>query len=71
MTQGRLREVRQQRGMSIAELARRTGFHPSAISKLESGNRKLTRHYSQRIAEVLGMKEEELTRDHGRSEVSS
>ena len=40
----RLASLREQRGFSQAELARRTELHPSFISQLEAGKRKGNSH---------------------------
>ena len=55
-----LKELRQKRGWSQAELARRCGLHPSTISHLEGGRLPLYPGWRRRIAEALGVREEEV-----------
>jgi transcriptional regulator with XRE-family HTH domain len=49
-----LRDVRLQRGVSQAELARRVGISPAAISAYERERRHLSREVAARIIDALG-----------------
>ncbi|MFJ9773142.1 helix-turn-helix domain-containing protein [Kitasatospora sp. NPDC101157] len=48
----RLRELRRRRGMTLAELAERTGINESTLSRLEGGTRKPTLELLLPLAEV-------------------
>ncbi|HEY1179355.1 MAG TPA: XRE family transcriptional regulator [Phytomonospora sp.] len=48
----RLRELRHRRGMTLAELAERTGVNESTLSRLEGGTRKPTLELLLPLAEV-------------------
>jgi transcriptional regulator with XRE-family HTH domain len=52
--QNRIRELREEIGMSQAELARRANTHPSALNKVESGARGLDQDWMRRLAPLLG-----------------
>jgi transcriptional regulator with XRE-family HTH domain len=56
----RLREWRRRKGISLAELARRTRTTASQISKLERGQRRLTVDWLSRLAPALGCRREDL-----------
>ncbi|MZR12672.1 helix-turn-helix domain-containing protein [Maritimibacter sp. DP07] len=45
--------IREQRGLSQSELARRIGVTPSTVSRIEGGARKLTQDYLMRFARAL------------------
>jgi transcriptional regulator with XRE-family HTH domain len=64
----RLRAIREQRGYSQDELARRTGLQASAISHFETGTRKPSFENLRRLADAL-----EVTTDYllGRDDKSS
>lgn len=49
-----LREIRQERGMSLGDLAAATGLHPSTISKIENGQRWPRKDTLERMAKALG-----------------
>lgn len=49
----KIREVRDERGTSIAELARRAGMTPNALGESLRGNRMLTAEELIRISEIL------------------
>lgn len=49
----KLRAVRQLHGLSQAELARRSGFQPSAVSHFEQGRRAPSIQNLERLADVL------------------
>ncbi|WP_327241980.1 helix-turn-helix domain-containing protein [Streptomyces sp. NBC_01320] len=51
----RLRELRRRRGMTLAELAERTGINESTLSRLEGGNRKPTLELLLPLAEVYAV----------------
>jgi ribosome-binding protein aMBF1 (putative translation factor) len=56
----RIREIRQAKGLSQWELAQRTGIHPTNLYKIENGHLRLYDGWRRRIAEALGVREEEL-----------
>ncbi|MFN3523375.1 MAG: helix-turn-helix transcriptional regulator [Phenylobacterium sp.] len=49
----RLQSIREARGLSVAELARRVGVTPQEIGYLETGKRQLTVTWLKRLAAVL------------------
>ncbi len=51
----RLRATREQRGLSQTDLAKATGFQPSAISHFETGNRAPSFDNLKRLADALGV----------------
>lgn len=61
-----LKELRQQKGLSQWELARLSGIHPSLVSRLERGELKLYPGWRKKIAQALGVKEEELECNSGK-----
>lgn len=56
----RLKELRQARGLSLTQLAFKAQIHPSNLSKLEAGFLPLYPNWKRRLAQALGVKEEEL-----------
>lgn len=56
----RLTAERQQRGWSQAEVARRTGLHPTTISHLESQDIKPWPSYRKRLARLFGVPPDQL-----------
>jgi len=56
----RIRETREKKGISQFELARRTGLHPSTISKVERGVWMPFPGWRRRIAEALEVGENEI-----------
>jgi transcriptional regulator with XRE-family HTH domain len=59
-TQRRIKQLREARGWSQAELSRRTGIHGSTLSHLESGHTKLWPKYARLIARELNVSVDEL-----------
>ena len=55
-----VREVREKRNISGAELARRAKLSPSDLSKLEKGQRQSFPGWRARIASALGLPETDL-----------
>jgi transcriptional regulator with XRE-family HTH domain len=55
-----LRYLRNKKGLSQKELAVLTGLHQSQVSKIESGNRKVTAEELQKLAAALGVTVAEL-----------
>jgi transcriptional regulator with XRE-family HTH domain len=49
----RVRELRERKGLSQAELARLANVTPSALNKLENGARRLDQHWMLRLAPLL------------------
>ncbi|MFC5665382.1 XRE family transcriptional regulator [Kitasatospora misakiensis] len=56
----RLRELRRRRGMTLAELAERTGINESTLSRLEGGGRRPTLELLLSLAEVHAVPLDEL-----------
>ncbi len=54
-TRGRLRELREQAGLSLEETGRRAGMAASTVSRLESGARRLTLGHLPPLARALGV----------------
>jgi hypothetical protein len=49
----RIRELREERGMTQADLARLANVTPSALNKIESGSRGLDQNWMRRLAPLL------------------
>lgn len=60
MLKHQLRYLRNKKGLSQKELAVLTGLHQSQVSKIESGNRKVTAEELQKLAAALGVTVAEL-----------
>src|SRR5215469_11787350 len=58
----RLRHLRRARGLTLAELGKRVGRAPSALSLLENGRREPKLSLIESLAGALGVAAEELTR---------
>ncbi|MEV4419029.1 XRE family transcriptional regulator [Patulibacter sp. NPDC049589] len=56
----RLRALRTERGLTLAEAARRAGMDPSSLSRLESGARRLTLDHLPVLARALGVTVDDL-----------
>jgi len=56
----RLRSLRTSRGLSLEELARRSGLHPSTVSRLETGGRRLALDQLAPLAKALDTTIDEL-----------
>jgi transcriptional regulator with XRE-family HTH domain len=56
----RLKRLREARGLTQRELARRAGLNPATIGRLEDGNGDLTAPTAERLARALRVKPEEL-----------
>jgi phage repressor protein C with HTH and peptisase S24 domain len=67
----RVDEVRAARALTNAELARRAGIESSALHKVISGKRGLSRRFAERLAAALQVPLEELFADIGRPVSSS
>jgi len=52
----RIRQEREARGWSLADLAQRTGIHPPNLSRLESGKHDPSLETLERVAEGLGVR---------------
>lgn len=61
----RLRSLRESRGWSIDELARRSHIGPSTISRIETGHRRLALDHLVTLAEALDTTIDELLADDG------
>lgn len=51
----KIKEIREQRGLTQDELGRRTGTTGATISRLEAGRRKLSQEYMETIAKALNV----------------
>lgn len=56
----RIREIRQKRGLSVAELASRVGTSQPQLTRLETGQRRLTEDWLRRLAKALDVEPAEL-----------
>lgn len=56
----RLRALRSERGMTLAEVARAAGMDTSTLSRLESGARRLTLDHLPTLARALGVRADDL-----------
>ncbi len=56
----RLRDFMESTGMKQAELSRRLGVSPATISEILSGNRKVMKKRHSKIAEVIGVSQDDL-----------
>lgn len=56
----RIREVRDQRGLTLEQLAEKAGFSESYLSRMESGGRNVSLKNLARIAAALGVPDREL-----------
>jgi len=59
---------RERAGLTLSELARRTGMHLSTLSKIENGKRKLSVNEVARIARAIGCAPSALIPDIAASE---
>ena len=59
-TRRRLRELREQAGLSLEEVGRQAGMAASTVSRLESGTRRLTLGHLPPLARALGISVDEL-----------
>jgi transcriptional regulator with XRE-family HTH domain len=57
---GRLRALRTERGLTLAEVAGRAGMDTSTLSRLESGARRLTLDHLPVLAGALGVRADDL-----------
>lgn len=55
-----LRRIRLAKGISLTAMAHRLGILASRLSMIESGQRPVTPDLAQSIAEVLGVRQEDL-----------
>jgi transcriptional regulator with XRE-family HTH domain len=58
----RLRQLRQQRGLTLEEVANRSNIDVSTLSRLESGKRRLALDHLPRLATALSITTDELLR---------
>jgi transcriptional regulator with XRE-family HTH domain len=56
----RLRELRNERGLTLADVAQRAGLDVSTLSRLESGKRRLAVDHVPVLARALGVSSDEL-----------
>lgn len=61
----RLRQVRQKRGLSTAQLAQRVGRSESAVRNQENGTNGIPSHLAEQYARTLGVSPEYLLYGHG------
>jgi len=55
-----LKQARKEKGLTVAELARRTGLHPTTIFELEAGRRWPWPKYQRLLSQELGYTAAEL-----------
>lgn len=60
MAKSKLRQERIKRGLTVAELARRTGLHPTTIFELEAGRRWPWPKYRRLLSREIGVPPEDL-----------
>lgn len=65
----RIREIREQRGMTQDELAQLLGISRVAVTRYEGGHRVLNRAKENSIAEALGVKPDELYEDLNKEDI--
>lgn len=64
-----LRDLRTRRGVTISQLAARTGRHPKAIGRLECGKgKRASEVFANQLANALGASISEFTFDEGAEE---
>jgi len=64
--QNRILELRKSKGMTLAELAKKTASTPQQIGRLEKGERRLTTDWMEKIAHALDIPPEDLmSPNHG------
>lgn len=64
--QNRISELRQERGLTLTDLAKKIGVTSQQIGRLEKGERRLTTDWMEKIAFALDVLPEDLmTSDHG------
>lgn len=62
----RIKKLRKDHGMTLAQLAEKTGSTPQQIGRLEKGERRLTTDWMERIAHAMDVPVEDLMSDsHG------
>ncbi|WP_198133909.1 XRE family transcriptional regulator [Komagataeibacter oboediens] len=61
----RVREIKEARGMTSAELSRRCGISPATLSKIELGHRSVTKNSAPRLAKALEVNVADLYADVG------
>ena len=66
--QYRLRQIRQEKGISQLRLSYLTGIQPSTISRVENGHMKAFPGWRKRLARALGTTESELFPDERRQD---
>lgn len=57
---GRLRSLRTERGLTLADVAAAAGMDASTLSRLESGTRRLTFDHLPTLARALGVRADDL-----------
>lgn len=56
----RIRDIRQSRGLTIAQLAEKVGVSTPHMSEVERGKKNLNNHLMERISAALGVAPEDL-----------
>jgi transcriptional regulator with XRE-family HTH domain len=59
----RIASLREARGLSQTELAEKLGMHPSALSRIETGDRKVSAYEIVALAEALEVDTDELLKE--------
>lgn len=60
---GKLKRLRDQRALSLTDLAQITGLSRVTINRIENGKQKPMPRTTRKLAEALGVRVEELTSD--------
>lgn len=58
----RVKSIREQRGMTMDQVAKAAGTGRSMIAKLEAGNRRMHRNWVGRLSKALNVSPEEITK---------
>jgi transcriptional regulator with XRE-family HTH domain len=68
---GKLKEIRQQKGYSQSDLAKKLNLNPSFVSQIESGKSKIPQKYLEKLCFILDVKIEELLEENLEKEVDA
>ena len=58
---GKIKRLREQRALSLTDLAQRTGLSRVTINRIENGKQKPMPRTTHKLAEALGVRVEDLT----------
>ena len=60
---GKIKRLREQRALSLTDLAQATGLSRVTINRIENGKQRPMPRTTRKLADALGVKVEELTSD--------